>query len=289
MRVRAIWSAIAVIAFGAAVTSRADVVVFSDNFNVSAGTGSTNTANFQINSPGRQSGVTAPLPYVEVPSGADAHHQVFPIAPHANFGQPLMVSADSAVNGTSLSPNANFALAAAGNRNFTLGFDIDPNDPRDSTAAANSWIGISFGAASTGVGITDATNHFGVLFRGNGRYQTFDGATNVTVGGGDGDVVTAGGGQYTHITASITDADGNPFDGVGSVLVALSSDTTGVFAIYSRPDFSGNAITIQSHSEDGNVSVSYIDNIALSTTPEPSAATILLAGGAGLSLRRRNR
>jgi MYXO-CTERM domain-containing protein len=265
---------------------RGDVALFSDNFNVSPGTGSTDSANYQFNAAGRQNGLAAPLQYTQSPSADDSHHHLF-TAPTSNLGQPLRLSADSAVNNTFVSPNANFAQVPFGAGNFTISFDVDPNDPRDSASASASWLGLSFGGSAQGIAVDGAADHVGLLLRGSGAYRLFDGANTVTLGGGDLPGATGGGGQFTNVTVSVSDPDGNPFDGHGTATVVLSSNATGVFAVYSRPDFSGNYLTFESQSTDGQLSVSYIDNLSITAAPEPGGLT--LAGVCMIGLLRRRR
>ncbi|MDB4796831.1 hypothetical protein OAG77_01390, partial [bacterium] len=79
------------------------------------------------------------------------------------------------------------------------------------------WQSISFGGAASGLGITDAAEHYGVLFQGNGQLEVWDGLEgNIT---DQEDIFYAADGDHAgaefRIDFLATGVDGNPFDGSG--------------------------------------------------------------------------
>jgi len=259
----------------------AEVVLFSDNFNVSSGgAGSTNDVNYQYNANGRQGGLLAPMQYTQTPAGADSHHQVFPASLGA-LGQPLLLSSDGQSGTVSISPAVDFAQLPGGASNMAFSFDIDPNDPSVSASTDYSGVAFTFGSEI-------AIDRMGLVVHGSGRFGIFNGFTDATPITPPPPLATSGGGRYTRITITVSDPDGNPFDQRGKATMVFSSSTAGVFETFTRADFSGDYISFQGVSGDA-LSTSYIDNLSVSAIPEPSIAFIAFVCAIPLLLGRPRR
>jgi hypothetical protein len=87
------------------------------------------------------------------------------------------------------------------------------------------WQSISFGGAASGLGITAAAEHYGVLFRGNGRINVWDGIERNITGQEDIFYVADGdhGGAEFRVDVLATSGDGNPFDGSGGSIIEVYS------------------------------------------------------------------
>ncbi len=223
-------------------------VLFAESFN-----SGTQETDINTGRAARQSGALAPLTYTQ--GGPANGHQV---------GDP-----------TTRHPNTLELLSAgwAGiDRNFrggdtlrglTINFDMDPN-----WAANGSWGAICVGADDFGSGgtagwVNRGGAHFGVLFRGNGTLQAFDGGTNLTPSepswGG-----TAG--VLHHFRVAITDpVNSNPFDGIGSTKIEIFVDG-GLTPVYTYTKTGGgyanNYINFQ-----GIDSRTEVDNLLIETVP----------------------
>ena len=180
--------------------------------------------------------------------------------------------------------------AAAINHNFkgaesaggmSISFDFAPNSIGNGDTTV--WEGFSLGLsdADRNAGINAGVAHFGILFRGNGGIQAFDGGT--VVSGAE----TWGAGSTNtlhHIEMLLTDpTDSNPFDGVGQTDIAVYSDGSLIFN-YSKTGggYAENNLNFAS------AFVSGADNLMVAQlVPEPSAFALLGLGGLALLRRRR--
>ena len=266
----------AFVSLPAATTNAAPLV--TDSFDV---TSPSEDVNHQIDT--RQTGPLAPLTYTE--AGPTYQHQVGNIP-----GQLLLA------DGGSVSPDHNFTEAPGLGEYFYVSALIDPvHTSSQPGEAQSSWTSITLGTtAAERNQFVNASDGFGILFRGDGRYQAFN--DNNGDGGGE----ALGEGTYTTdpATAShpveirVSDAaDGNPFDGTGDALVQVFADNgaTPVFTFTRTGGFTSNFLTLQGNSDNGVTTTHAIDNLSIGTSvvPEPASAALLAVGGLGLLARRR--
>ena len=154
--------------------------------------------------------------------------------------------------------------------------------PADNTA--NDWISYNVGFLGQSAGepafrVNDPQTDFGILFRNNGETQYFDNGAATTGGS-----FNVSGALQHHVSLNYSFnslADGS------NVLVSASVD--GVSVLDSLPfqwDNNGGAL----YMELGNLATgTRIDNLAISSVPEPTTLGILSTAGLGLGLFARRR
>jgi hypothetical protein len=257
-------------------------VLFSDNFNGMTGSSgypatATTGANYELGNPGRIGGT------LTLPSGAnyvlgntvDGSGNV-----NVQLGNPNTLPAnnlDNNVVGDDMLLAANAATwinydFSSINGPLTLSFDglVDSSDPTD-------WFSVMLGNTGQHSFVTDTT--FGILFRENGGTQYFPGGITGASGAAPGTNVW----QSYQLVISDTAGTGSAFDGNGSKI-----------EYYANGVDLGTASIAQLTAGQGYLgfgcpnSIVGIDDISVSTVPEP--ATMALAGLGGLALlgfRRR--
>lgn len=183
-------------------------------------------------------------------------------------------------NGTAaLDYNFNGSASQGG---LSIAFDLAPNI---GNVGADNWEAINLGASSADKNgfVNGGHTHFGVLFRGDGRIQAFDGPSVVTPV----EPLWSGGGftnQLNHFELLITDpGDGNPFDGSGQTTIDIYANGNPVYTFTKGGGgYTDNYINFEAAHIGG------IDNLSIARlVPEPGTAA--LAGLAGLALLRRRR
>ena len=171
---------------------------------------------------------------------------------------------------------------SASNGGLSISFDLAPNI---GGVGADTWEAINFGASSADKNgfVNGGHAHFGVLFRGDGRLQAFDGNSVVTPV----EPVWSGGGftsQLNHFELLITDpGDGNPFDGSGQTTIDIYANGSPVYT-YTKGGggYADNFINFEGAHIGG------IDNLVIAQMiPEPAVSS--LAGLTALFLLRRRR
>ncbi len=242
--------------------------LLTDNF-YAPGNPDTNDKNFNLAA--RQGGSLGPITYSAV-----GNTQVGNPTGGVDAGNYLLTAF-----GGRVSPNYNFnnATSAGG---LSISFDLAPNinggNPDD-------WGSVNIGgsAANPTAFVNDASPHLGILFRGSGLMEVWDGGTNVTSAPawGPGGVTNA----LNHFELLLTDpTDQNPFDGAGQTDVAVYANGNLVYNFskggggYADNFFNFGASAIAGH-----------DNLVIAQiVPEPGAMTLAgLAAAAALAGRRR--
>ncbi len=112
--------------------------------------------------------------------------------------------------------NFNQSESAGG---MSVEFDVDPKWTGYVDGDLSHWTSVLVGASRFQDGwIARGGEHFGLLIRGNGQFQAFDGGTDV----GNGPIIGVGtlAGKLQHVELRMSDpTDGNPFDGVGQTTI----------------------------------------------------------------------
>ncbi len=251
--------------------------LFTDNFRA-PGNPNTNDVNFQNSL--RQGGslvlAGGPIGYVTNGNTQVGNETGYGGQP---YGGDYLLSAFG--SRTALNHNFDGAESAGG---LSISFDFAPNTigNGDSTLWESIQLGMSDGDKLTAV--NGGAAHFGILFRGNGGIQAFDGSTVVssaeTWGAGSTNVMN-------HIELLLTDpTDQNPFDGVGQTDIDVFSN--GVLVYEFTKGGGGYADNFVNFS---NTFIGAADNVSVAqVVPEPTAAVSLISGlGMLLGLRRRRK
>ncbi|HKX62837.1 MAG TPA: immunoglobulin domain-containing protein, partial [Verrucomicrobiae bacterium] len=183
-------------------------VLLRDTFD--ANTANTTDLNVDL---ARQSGTKAPLEYSMAVGPAHYGHQL----QNVNAPNQLLV-ADFPNSTSSLNFNFNGANSAGG---LKISFDLD-SVPTVYGGTPDNWGCINLGASQTDqlVNVNGGQAHFGILFRAAGTLQAFDGAAVVSPNP-EPVYTTSPAGTTNHIDLVISDADGNPFDGLGSTIIEV--------------------------------------------------------------------
>ncbi len=184
--------------------------------------------------------------------------------------------------------NAFFTGTAALDHNFngsdsagglSVSFDFAPNSTNHD---ASEWEAINIGqsAADKNGFINGGHSHFGILFRGNGGIQAFDGGSVVS------GTETWGAGATNdlhHIEMLITDpTDSNPFDGVGQTDIAVYAEGLLVYS-FSK----GGGGYLDNYIDFSDAYIGGADNVLIAQIPEPASFGLLALGGLALLRRRR--
>lgn len=301
---------------GAVAPAQALVTQFADNFS-SGATSQTDRNDVNFNLAGRQSGPTAPLAYSEYAATAVATGETFavtttnggtlsrvddPLSPGAlvlgarggaNFTNAA--SGDNRAGGnpsyTYVAPGFNFG--SLGN-NWTAQFDVNAGLATTLETSAD-WAGLRFGDTLRGRFINDGTTGegYGILFRRNGGYQLFGGATftnnNVNTGAVTGTALPGGffsvrvdsrsEGSDARITITLDEVGTNQ---------SVSFLRTGGFGATSRyMSLVNTSGTTPATIGEG---ASAFDNLRISSVaPVPEPATLAALGLGALALVRRRK
>jgi hypothetical protein len=162
------------------------------------------------------------------------------------------------------------------NGNLRVEFDwLAGND------TSNNWISVNMGISGPGepepaFRVNNGATDIGMLFRFNGQTELFDNGTNLGAQGTFSPTV-----GLRRITL---DYDFDSFADGTNVALTASVDGT---EVYSGNPFTwdGNANSL--YFEIGTLENTALDNVQISSIPEPSASLLALFGGLGLLRRRR--
>ncbi|BAQ65487.1 cadherin domain-containing protein [Geminocystis sp. NIES-3709] len=220
-------------------------ILFSDNF-IAPSNPNTYDINYNLNQ--RQGGTFAQTNWV-----GNGNTQVGNNTANIDSGNYLI----TAFGGTAaLDRNFNNDNSQGG---LTIAFDLAPNSTGNGDQ--NVWGGISLGLSANdkNASIDSAVAHFGILFRGNGGIQAFDGNTNVTGSysnwGG-----TGNDGTLHPFTIQLTDpTDSNPFDGVGQTNIDVYADNSLIYHYVK-----GNGGYSQNYLNFTSSFISGVDNLVIS-------------------------
>lgn len=249
---RSPWGALAVLvaASGMCIQAQSDLV-FQDTFDLPY---FTDDINDGIDT-GRQSGTAAPVPYTEDASTMPGGDNDFETTIYFN-GADNVLSLWQVTDWTWVSPNRNFTDGPT----FSVEFDLSrsvANPAQDST----DWAAIVFGATFPGA-FVNSSDGMGILFRSNGGYQVFNGATAVYENP-EGTVLPA---DDLHVRIEVSAAD---FAGSGDAVVSLFVNDVAVplsaeADTYTRPGgFLGNYLTLQGYAATGNQWEYWFNNLTL--------------------------
>ncbi len=257
--------------------------LLSDNFYIGTNNGDPGgNALLNSNLPARQGGTIPIVSGANVTYSNSGNVQVGngPTGP-VDRGNYLLTAFGGAA-----SPNHNFNGAEVGvipNSKLIVSFDMAPNlapiDPSD-------WGGISLGLAQANqtVFINSAAPHFGILFRGNGGIQAFDGGSDITGSG------TAGAGARWYADDGVNNVTNqlHHFD------LILSGPTLNTIDVYADGLLIDSFAKAGGFSDGGNnyfnlvgSRVAGFDNLVVSQVPEPATMGALGIGAIALLTRRR--
>jgi hypothetical protein len=246
-----------VVLAGPLVQAATPTVLVSDNFN--ANTVNTTDLNVDI---ARQTGTKAPINYTMANGSGHYGHQLQNI----NAQNQLLV-ADFPNSTSSLNFNFNGANSAGG---LLISFDVDPI-PTVYGGTADNWGCLNLGASQADqlVNVNGGQTHFGILFRGAGTLQAFNGGAVVSPSP-EPVYSTRPPGTTNHIDLVITDADGNPFDGIGNTTIEVFANG-GLLPVwtYTRAGgYANNYINVQGSFR------AHIDNLTVAQLPADRAPVI---------------
>ena len=201
-----------------------------------AATGNVNDLNVDLT---RQSGLLAPVTYTMAGGPGHYGHQL----QNANAVNQLLV-ADFPNSTSSLNVNFNGANSAGG---LKISFDLD-SVPTVYAGDPGNWgcVNLGMSAADQMANVNQGVSHFGILFRATGTIQAFDGGSVVSPGAEPVYSVLPPG-SFNHIDLVITDADGNPFDGVGNTVIDVyaNGSASPVYSFTKAGGYANNFINVQ--------------------------------------------
>jgi PEP-CTERM motif len=243
--------------------------LITDNF-FAQGTPNTNDLNFNLAA--RQGGTLATVNWAGV-----NNTQVGNTTGGIDNGNYLL---NAFFTGTAaLDHNFNGAESAGG---LSISFDFSPNSTANPDTTQWQAINIGQSAADKNGFINGGHAHFGILFRGNGEIQAFDGGSVVS-GTETWTGLTNVTNDLHHIEMLITDpTDLNPFDGVGQTDIAVYAEGILVYS-FSK----GGGGYADNYIDFSNAHIGGADNVMIAQVPEPGSFALLALGGLAMLRRRR--
>ena len=168
---------------------------------------------------------------------------------------------------------------------LSISFDFSPNSTANGDTSVWEAVNIGQSAANKNGTINGGHNHFGILFRGNGGIQAFDGGSVVS-GAETWTILTNVTNDLHHIEMLITDpTDSNPFDGIGQTDIAVYADGSLVYS-FSK----GGGGYADNYIDFSNAFIGGADNVMVAQVapvPEPGSLALLAIGTLALVRRRK--
>jgi hypothetical protein len=244
-------------------------VLFADNFNTG------NTANFDgAPTAGRLSGTLASdivLRSWGAQESIDNNQLLIPLGVDSGVRFENAAGPFGATNRYNWAGgSASSAILSAGG--FVVSFDWAP--PGNTST---NWISFQVGTINGDSG--NLTNDdYGILFRQNGNTERFDNSVNLGAGGA---FVATPGGVLRHVEITYLF---NSFADGANVTATSTVDGVQVASDTFQWDSNGGQIYMELGNNDAG---NRVDNLTISTVPEPSLALLLGMAGLGLGRRRR--
>lgn len=262
-------------------TTASATILLTDNFDVTTGSFTTPPdstgigPNSELSNPGRQSGALATPTLGYTFQGNAQVGNTTTLAANAGSGSAV---GDDLLLAFSASATINYNFATVG-APLMITFDALPNAQADLT----NWFSFM---VSEGTGTQFVNNggvDFGILFRANGGTQYFTDGINATDGATGPSVGSNTWANYK-IVLSDTAGTGSAF---GSGSSRLDYYQNG--ALLGSVAVSDPFTTDQGYFAFGGGALAGIDNIQISSIPEPSSVMASLSGLTGLILLRRRK
>jgi len=220
-------------------------------------TGTTSTSLLNYNASARQSGSLGVTNWV-----GTGNVQVGNSTPGIDSGNYLLLSSGGRA---ALDRNFNGTVSQGG---LKVSFDLASNATGNTDQ--NVWGSFNLGLSSLNklASVNSSVAHFGILFRGSGGIQAFDGNVDITGGysswGG-----TSNNSTLKPFTVLLTDpTDNNPFDGVGQTNIDVYANNTLIYSyIKGNGGYSDNYINF------GGLSVAGVDNLKIERLGETLKVT----------------
>lgn len=243
----------------------ASTVLLTDNFN------STNTNNVNAAAATRQTGT--------LPSAWDGYDNDGDWQTQIENNHLLLTGAGNSselMGGESLT--GNYGAAAVGL--LSMSFDLRLQTSNNST----DWMSISISNSPFGANpwVADGGVAFSAIFRASGN-------TSIVNGGGSASAWTSNTANYSTVTIVLSDSvgTGSAFNGNGSLARIYDASNTLIATSGALPQLTNAYFSLGGYSTTGAGTIWEVDNLNITTVPEPSAA---LLGGLGLlALLRRRR
>ena len=265
---------------GRLLSGQADLQ-FLDTFAVS---GNRYDSNFEHDAPGRQSGPLAPLTWGEYGTanyrtGLDWQHQVG--SPDLPGGLLMRAKVGTSYWVGMAAPNDGFAPDPGPGGAVAVEFDVDPVLAAPGyNPSQSAWAGVKLGSAEPGRKVNEADG-FGLLLRGSGGFQAFDGSASVATGRYAAATPAEDRSYHLRIEVASADPSGRPFDGGPAVVRAFVDGAAEPFVTHLRQaGFTSNFVTVQGDGEgsgtDGAAGHGF-DNLAVYARPATATPTRLAA------------
>jgi hypothetical protein len=171
------------------------------------------------------------------------------------------------------------------------GFTISYNDfvPASASGSGN-WLGIIVGETSAfvnsdnGIQINNSATPFGLLVKGNGEYQSFSDGTQ---GNGSQPALTLNNGSIANqvVLTFLTTSFASGSSATVSATVNGTAINLGADANFTWGAGGQNYIQFEDYGSDGYG----MNNLVISTVPEPSTMALAALGGASLLIIRRRK